>query len=275
VDFYNTRTSQWDPVSVASIGICLSVFTDWERLISERNLTARNYLNGSNQLIVRAGPKPGLRVFQVNPRFRSISLAPDGASARGIEIVGNMLWLVGSNKFFRYTTAGSPQAEVAAQNAWEALAWDGETFWTSNDGTVYSYSPQGAQQCSFGTPGNSPSAMTWLDGRLWLAMGGNLVKTNPVTSCLNGSVVTEGTVASPIPDPVGLATDGAHFYIASPSQVAVMTISGAVLDTYNFQVESVSGIAYAGGGLWVVHQGPKGARSRGQFLSRFLLPPSE
>ena len=131
---------------------------------------------------------------------------------------------------------------------------------------------QGALQCSFNTPGNAPTAMTWLDGRLWLAYGGNLVKTNPVTSCLDNTVAVEGSVPSPIPDPVGLATDGVNFYIASPSQVVVMTIAGAVLDTYTFQVESVEGIAYDNGGLWVVHRGPKGARSSGQFLSRFLLP---
>jgi hypothetical protein len=274
VDLLNNRTGQWDAVSIAQIGICLSVFTDWERLASERDLKAKDYLNGSNQLIVRAGPKPTLRVLQINPLFKSIPLAPEGALARGIEIVGNVLWLTDSGKFHKYTTSGTPLADVPGGNIWQGLAWDGENFWSTNDGEVYSISPQGAQQCEFNTPGNAPSAMTWLDGRLWLASGGNLVKANPVTSCLNTTIFSEGTVPSPIPDPVGLATDGTHFYVASSSQLIVMTIAGAVLDTYNFQVEAVSGIAYSNGGLWVVHQGPKGARSRGQFLSRFLLPTS-
>jgi hypothetical protein len=272
VELFNVRSQQWDAISIANIGICNSVFTDWERLLAERDFNARDYLSNSNQLIVRAGPKPSLRALEINPRFRSIPLTPEGASARGIEIVGNVLWLTNSSKFHKYTTSGTPLADVPGGNAWQGLAWDGENFWSTNDGEVYSISPQGTQQCEFNTPGNAPSAMTWLDGRLWLASGGNLVKTNPVTSCINGVFDSEASVPSPIPDPVGLATDGTHFYVASSSQVVVMTLAGAVLNTYNFQVEAVSGIAYSNGGLWVVHQGPKGARSRGQFLSRFLLP---
>jgi hypothetical protein len=275
LEFFNVRTQEWDPVAIDPGGTCFTVVTDWERILSERKYRASDYLSAADQLIIRSGVTPSLRAFRTNPSYRAIPLVPEGARARGIEIVGNVLWLAGRDKFHRYTTSGTPQTDVAAgTRRWEGLAWDGENFWVTNDGEVFSYSPQGALQCSFSTPGNAPTAITWRDGRLWLAIEDDLVRANPATSCLNNSVDIEATVPSPVSNPVGLATDGANFYVASPTQVAVMTIAGAVLDTYTFKVETVAGITYANGGLWVIHQGPKGAGSRGQFLSRFLLPSS-
>jgi hypothetical protein len=273
VNFFNVKTQQWDAVGINPGGSCFNVITDWERVISERDYNAANYISGSDELLIQSGVSPRIRVLELNPRFRAIPFLPDGVSARGIEIVGNVLWLAGRETLHRYTTSGTVQSDVpAGTRFWEGLAFDGQNFWVTNDGTVFSYSPQGALQCSFDTPGTAPTAMTYLDGRLWLAEGGELQKVNPVTSCLNNAVDIESSIQSTVNDVVGLATDGANFYIASSTNLVVMTISGAVLDTYPFQVENVSGIAYSDGGIWVVHRGPKGARSTGQFASRFLLP---
>jgi hypothetical protein len=275
VNIYNVGSQQWDPVGIAPTGpvFCLFVVTNWERIISERGYALNNYVDGSNELLIESGPTPSVRAVELNSRYRAIPFLPEGISASGIEVIGNVLWLPGDQEFNRYTTGGVAQSAVSAgSNAWTGVAFDGQNLWTISGGNIYSYSPQGDFQCSFLVLGTEPTALTYADGRLWLARDGKLERVNPVTSCLNNSADIESSIPSTVPDVTGLASDDENFYVASLTTLVVVNMAGAVVDTYPFPVESVNGVAYVNGGLWLVHHGPKGARVTAQFASRFLLP---
>jgi hypothetical protein len=264
-------------------GICSPVFTDQSHTLSEQALEAGDFLNDDDQMVVQVSRTPSVRALKLNPKYDPIALNPLDISATGIHVLGSMIWLAGEN-LHRVTTSGVKQADVTTTlDGHGGLAYDGELFWSVNfagnpDGVFYGFTPQGDLACSFVGHNDFVTnyGMVYARDLLWVCngSGGAIGAIDTDSACVYGQFPYPDDTEIRFPFP-GAATaityDGTNFYLAVDDNIKKMSPAGLELDSYPLTVERVIDMAYVAGSLWILHTGPRGVNTGGQFLTKFKL----
>jgi hypothetical protein len=281
VGVYNFSRNGYDMIAHAPDPPCPTVPTNWSHTLSEQALTAEDFLNDSDQMVIRAWRTPSVRALKLNPNYDPIALNPLDISATGIHVLGSTIWLAGDN-LHRVTTSGNKQQDVTTTlDRHGGLTYDGELFWTVNfdsnpDGVFYGFTPQGELACSFVGHNDFVTnyGMVYARDMLWVCSGGAIGGINPDSACVYGYFPYPDDTEIRLPFP-GTATavtyDDTDFYLAVGDNIKKMSPAGLELESHPLTVEAIIDMAYVDESLWILHTGPRGVNTGGQFLTKFKL----
>jgi len=280
---FNVLHNDWDRIGFAPEGtpICLAVQTGWSRTLSEQALQAEDHVNDDLELVIRASVTPSVRALKLNPNYDPIALNPLAIGASGIDIVGSTIWLAG-DALHRVTTGGAKQPDVPTPLTFNSgLAYDGELFWTvdrsgSPWGRFYGFTPTGDEGCTFAGSDDweTNDAMVYARGLLWAFRPGHshILGIDLEASCNADFITEDQVIAMPFGGTVtALAYDGTNFWVAVDGVVRKVSPAGMELEDHPFTVQEIVDMVYTNGSLWILHTGPLGVATGGQFLTRFKI----
>lgn len=280
VELFNDETKKWVQIAWGPVMVCSPVVTNFWRTMSERDLVPREFLDEGDRLVMRTAAQPYLRVLKINSEYDPIALPPLDITASGIHVNGSTIWLASDN-LSRVTTGGVKQPEIpASPDPCNGLAWDGERFWTLErpvvgDEVFYGITPLGVTECSFQGLNDFAveDGMVFVNNLLWVVRsGGNeLLGVDLDASCAGNLLNFSERLFLNTGGAVAVTHDGSDFYVAYPSTIKKVSMSGVELEDHPLTVERVIDLAWVDNALWILHTGPRGVKSGGQFVSKFDL----
>jgi len=282
VDVFNFATNDWDIITERPDNpVCSPVGTNWSRTLSEQALVADEFLNDSYEMVIRTFRTPTVRALKLNPNYNPIALNPFDIFASGIHVEGSTIWLAGAN-LHRVTTSGSQQPDITTSLAYHSgLAFDDQLYWTVDRsvtpwGRFYGFTPQGVESCSFAGSDDweTNDGMCYARELLWACRSGHyqLTGIDLATSCTDDFIKESEIIQFPFQE-VGTALtyDGTNFYVLAGENIEKISPAGLALESYPLTVEDIVDMVYVNGSLWILHTGPKGVITGGQFLTKFEL----
>lgn len=281
VEVWNVDDNAWIQIAWGTTMVCSPVLTDYWRTLSERGLDARVYLDSGDRLQMRTEAlSPVLRVLLINVDYDPIVLSQMDINATGVHVSGSTIWLAADN-LSRVTTSGDPLPDVTTTpSPHHGLAWDGERFWTLARPPVgvekfQGFTSRGVQDREF--DGHADFAvengMVFANNLLWTVRDGGreLLGVDLASSLQQGYISFPERLFLNTGGAVAVTHDGTDFYVAYPSTIKKVSMSGIELEDHPLTVERLVDLAWTGGALWIIHAGPRGVQTGGLFVSKFDL----
>jgi hypothetical protein len=281
VELWNVDDNTWVQIAWGPTMVCSPVLTDYWRTLSERELDAREYLDSGDRLQMRTwAMSPVLRVLLINTDYDPIVLSQMDVDATGVHVNGSTIWLAADN-LSRVTTGGNQLPDVnTTAPGHHGLAWDGERFWTLARPPVgverfQGITQQGVQDREFdGHPDFAvENGMVFANNLLWAVRDGGfeLLGIDLQSSLQQGYVDFPERLYLNTGGAVAVTHNGTDFYVAYPSTIKKVSMSGIELEDHPLTVERLVDLAWVEGALWIVHAGPRGVQTGGLFVSKFDL----
>lgn len=157
-------------------------------------------------------------------------------------------------------------------------AFDGRYFWTIRSNHLYVSDPNGQIASQYAAPVGRVYGMAYGHDRIWFAPTSypdslSMYCVLPESTAVVGSLVSQKMFTLDLPNPSidAMTTDSSGFIVAHGNSLYRFSLSGELRDIIPSPVTLISGLAWDGDELWVLHHGPPEAPTDATLLSRFTL----
>jgi len=157
-------------------------------------------------------------------------------------------------------------------------AFDGRYFWTMRSNHLYVLDTNGQVASQYDAPVGRVYGMAHGHGRVWFVPTSypdslSVYSILPESTAVVGSLVSQKMFTLDLPNPSidAITTDSSGFIVAHEDLLYRFSLSGELRDIIQSPVTLISGLAWDGDSLWVLHHGPPEAPTDATLLSRFTL----
>ena len=152
--------------------------------------------------------------------------------------------------------------------------FSGNLFTIVSGGKLYLVDTMGQVTSQYAAPSGWVYAMAYGHGSPWYVPHSysdsvGVYRIDSDSTAIIGSVVSRKLFSIPMRSVDAMTTDSSGFIIANEDLLFRFSLHGELRDILESPVSRISGLAWDGESLWVLHHGPKEAPTDATLLSRF------